>query len=731
MDAWLKQSSNANATMKKPTNSLNYSKFDKIVDSDDEEEEKQRRRQARRAVQPRSPGDVPPHLRAAYARVTIAQERGDTKELRAAMLELEQQLQAMPDEFKEQLKPSMDAIQQQKLRQKAAGLGAATSAARGSLNTSDAAAAQGVIDEQLRQLEKAQSAIAGLDEPEKIHNWLQSVGITPEEIATAEQARDPKAAMAALAQRAMEKSMGEGGAGGLLADLQSVGGASSAAKAVKEEEMRQAKLGLEAQQKKLAEAAAALEEQRALVEKQRARKDELTSQLAEVEARKAEQGKKVDESVELAKADLAKQAAASKEQEEARTRLVASLKERGNLAMQNDDKAAARAFYTEALEIRSLPSEERAKLLGNRSACLLGLKRADLALADAEEAAELMPQWGKAIYRLGCLQDENGDWPSAVETLTRAKELLPGAVDVAARLKSVESKRQRLKNAVAAAEVGSVGRLRAEAEKAEAEATAAEVTHGAAVRSHERLQAAVKELGMNPALREQCAEAYEAAGAKEEEVADLAIRATKARKKADEARKSADVAGGGAVPDTQPQAKAALAAEAKAEEAKAEEAKAEEAKAGFAAAKAEATAHFKRGEHSQAAAAFGELIRWCKGGKGGPAVTPLLPASFARQSLPGLLSNRAMCLIEAGKLEECAADCDAALAAIDALGTSEPPPPGLAFKLSLRRAEANRRLGRMDMVLRASEACTQLAQTEDEKAAAGYLSLQCAVLSVE
>ena len=103
MDAWLKQSSNANATMKKPTNSLNYSKFDKIVDSDDEEEEKQRRRQARRAVQPRSPGDVPPHLRAAYARVTIAQERGDTKELRAAMLELEQQLQAMPDEFKEQL----------------------------------------------------------------------------------------------------------------------------------------------------------------------------------------------------------------------------------------------------------------------------------------------------------------------------------------------------------------------------------------------------------------------------------------------------------------------------------------------------------------------------------------------------------------------------------------------------------------------------------------------------
>ena len=186
-------------------------------------------------------------------------------------------------------------------------------------------------------------------------------------------------------------------------------------------------------------------------------------------------------------------------------------------------------------------------------------------------------------------------------------------------------------------------------------------------------------------------------------MADLAIRATKARKKADEARKSADVAGGGAVPDTQPQAKAALAAEAKAEEAKAEEAKAEEAKAGFAAAKAEATAHFKRGEHSQAAAAFGELIRWCKGGKGGPAGKPLLPASFARQSLPGLLSNRAMCLIEAGKLEECRGLRRRPRSDRRARHP-EPPPPGLAFKLSLRRAEANRRLGRMDMVLRASEA---------------------------
>ena len=107
MDAWLKQTSRPQPAAKKASSgSLNYSKFDRIVDSDDEEEEKQRRRSvARRAAQPRGPEDFPPHLRSAYARVTMAQERGDPRELQAAMLDLERQLQSMPDDFKEQLKP--------------------------------------------------------------------------------------------------------------------------------------------------------------------------------------------------------------------------------------------------------------------------------------------------------------------------------------------------------------------------------------------------------------------------------------------------------------------------------------------------------------------------------------------------------------------------------------------------------------------------------------------------
>ena len=72
--------------------------------------------------------------------------------------------------------------------------------------------------------------------------------------------------------------------------------------------------------------------------------------------------------------------------------------------MQKQDLTAARAFYSEALEITQIADLERAKLLGNRSVCYTQLGYSDLAKADAEEAAELAPEWGKAHYRLGCLR---------------------------------------------------------------------------------------------------------------------------------------------------------------------------------------------------------------------------------------------------------------------------------------------------------------------------------------
>lgn len=123
---------------------------------------------------------------------------------------------------------------------------------------------------------------------------------------------------------------------------------------------------------------------------------------------------------------------AEEQREAAATRaaVVSDLRERGNVAMRAQDFSAARGFYTEALGVPAVPADERGKLLGNRSACFLALRRADLALEDAEEAVELSAGSGKAHYRLGCLQHEHRLMRAATASLRRAVELLPAAAEV-------------------------------------------------------------------------------------------------------------------------------------------------------------------------------------------------------------------------------------------------------------------------------------------------------------
>ena len=72
-------------------------------------------------------------------------------------------------------------------------------------------------------------------------------------------------------------------------------------------------------------------------------------------------------------------------------------------------------------------------MAGNRAACFVALQRPDLALADAEEAAELMPQWGKALYRLGCCQADSDDPHGALASLTKAAQLMPHSAEVGER----------------------------------------------------------------------------------------------------------------------------------------------------------------------------------------------------------------------------------------------------------------------------------------------------------
>lgn len=101
----------------------------------------------------------------------------------------------------------------------------------------------------------------------------------------------------------------------------------------------------------------------------------------------------------------------------------------------------------------------------------------------------------------------------------------------------------------------------------------------------------------------------------------------------------------------------------------------------------------------------------------------------AAQALPGLLANRSVCWMEDGTtLEACVRDCSDALSAIDQAGPGCTVSP---FKIRLRRAEANRRLGNMEECCRQSSALSSLAKTDDERAAAGYLALNLAIVCVE
>ena len=136
---------------------------------------------------------------------------------------------------------------------------------------------------------------------------------------------------------------------------------------------------------------------------------------------------------------------------------------------------------------------------------------------------------------------------------------------------------------------------------------------------------------------------------------------------------------------------------------------------------------------------------------------------FAEAALPNLLSNRSACYMDdSDLLEDCVRDCDDCLDSLATLGreggargdggasssSSSSSNSGgggggasssssrsnvnvSAFKVLLRRAEANRRLGRIAECSRQSEALRGLARTDDEHAAAGYLSLQMAVIHVE
>ena len=295
MDAWLKANAPSRPVKGKgpaPTSTLNYSRFDKIVDSDDEEDEKRARRRSassRSAPSPRAGPDLsamPPEVRNAYAKVAMAQQKGDMPMYRNAMVELEAQLQVLPADFREKLLPQTPSSKTKAMSEKLEGLPPSPD--------------RDALDAQLRAVEAAQGKLEGLD-VSNMPEFLASVGLTADDMAQAERSDDPAAAMRALAERAVQATM----VGGASAPMHV---ADSATALANTEEVERARRQLEEQQKKVAEAAAALEAQRAAVEAAKVRTDKAQGALREAERQKEEQGRVVDASVEGAKADMLTQA---------------------------------------------------------------------------------------------------------------------------------------------------------------------------------------------------------------------------------------------------------------------------------------------------------------------------------------------------------------------------------------------------------------------------------------
>mgnify|MGYP001988143594 FL=1 len=101
----------------------------------------------------------------------------------------------------------------------------------------------------------------------------------------------------------------------------------------------------------LAQAAAAAEAQVAAA----------AAALKEAEAKKEEQGRRVDASLEGAKAEVAGQLSAHREALHALEGQVATMKERGNTAMRAGDRTAALGFYSEAIRIATDGGHERCR----------------------------------------------------------------------------------------------------------------------------------------------------------------------------------------------------------------------------------------------------------------------------------------------------------------------------------------------------------------------------------
>ena len=172
----------------------NYSKFDRIVDSDDEDDVTTRPGGPPASLDHFAKA-MPPHLYRKLTEAQMATASGDHAAALRAQQELNDELERGPQEFRDAM------AQAQRLR----GSGGRTSAKDTSGLTAHEVRAQ--LQEQSAKLAQLEQVEHLQDQPEEMARVLMASGLTPEMLAEAEASEHPEA-MRRLAERMVAATMG-------------------------------------------------------------------------------------------------------------------------------------------------------------------------------------------------------------------------------------------------------------------------------------------------------------------------------------------------------------------------------------------------------------------------------------------------------------------------------------------------------------------------------------------
>eukprot|EP00850_Spirogloea_muscicola_P018577 SM000172S03050 [mRNA] locus=s172:34492:36672:+ [translate_table: standard] len=112
---------------------------------------------------------------------------------------------------------------------------------------------------------------------------------------------------------------------------------------------------------------------------------------------------------------------------------AAALREQGNAQFKAGGYLRAAALYTQALK----HDPGSAALHSNRSAALLHLSKVTRALADAEAAIALQPEWDKGYFRKGSALERLKRYDEALAAFKVAAERGAGGGEVAAKIRSL------------------------------------------------------------------------------------------------------------------------------------------------------------------------------------------------------------------------------------------------------------------------------------------------------